>query len=104
VDFLLKSGVNVFFPFIDHCLMQSDQRFPADKTDMFLASKLMPLTIATMTPAEISSLCLSPFSLSSTIVVLFHSFRQLKAEKDRSHGTDPIGMVSRMWKISRMFG
>ena len=50
--------VNVFFPFIDHCLMQSDQRFPADKTDMFLASKLMPLTIATMTPAEISSLCL----------------------------------------------
>jgi hypothetical protein len=32
--------VNVFFPFIDHCLMQSDQRFPADKTDMFLASKL----------------------------------------------------------------
>ena len=50
--------VNVFFPFIDHCLMQLDQRFPADKTDMFLASKLMPPTIATMTPAEISSLCL----------------------------------------------
>jgi hypothetical protein len=46
--------VNVFFPFIDHCLMQLDQRFPADKTDMFLASKLMPLTIATMTPAEIA--------------------------------------------------
>ena len=23
--------VNVFFPFIDHCLMQLDQRFPADK-------------------------------------------------------------------------
>ena len=31
--------VNVFFPFIDHCLMQLDQRFPADKTDMFLASR-----------------------------------------------------------------
>jgi hypothetical protein len=46
--------LNVFFPFIDHCLIQLDQRFPADKTDMFLASKLMPLTIATMTPAEIS--------------------------------------------------
>ena len=46
--------VNVFFPFIDHCLMQSDQRFPADKTDMFLASKLMSLTIATMRPAEIT--------------------------------------------------
>ena len=30
---------NVFFPFIDHCLMQLDQRFPADKTDMFLASR-----------------------------------------------------------------
>ena len=45
--------VNVFFPFIDHCLMQLDLRFPADKTGMFLASKLMPLTIATMTPAEI---------------------------------------------------
>ena len=39
---------------IDHCLMQLDQCFPADKTDMFLVSKLMPLTIATMTPAEIS--------------------------------------------------
>jgi hypothetical protein len=37
--------VNVFFPFIVHCLMQLDQHFPADKTDMFLASKLMPLTI-----------------------------------------------------------
>ena len=47
---------NVFFPFIDHCLMQLDQRFPVDKTDMFLASKLMPLTIATMTPEEIASL------------------------------------------------
>ena len=23
--------MNVFFPFIDHCLMQLDQRFPADK-------------------------------------------------------------------------
>ena len=34
--------------------MQLDQRFPADKTDMFMASKLMPLTIATMTPAEIT--------------------------------------------------
>jgi hypothetical protein len=34
--------------------MQLDQHFPADKTDMFLASKLMPLTIATMTPAEIA--------------------------------------------------
>jgi hypothetical protein len=32
-----------------------------------------------------------------TIVVLFHCFRRLKAEKDRSHGTDPIGKVSRMW-------
>ena len=46
--------MNVFFPFIVHCLMQLDQHFPADKTDMFLASKLMPLTIATMTPAEIA--------------------------------------------------
>jgi hypothetical protein len=34
--------------------MQLDQYFPADKTDMFLASKLMPLTIVTMTPAEIA--------------------------------------------------
>jgi len=34
--------------------MQLDQRFPADKTDMVLASKLMPLTIATMTTAEIA--------------------------------------------------
>ena len=41
--------VNVFFPFIDHCLMQLDQRFSPDKTDMFLESKLMPLTTATMT-------------------------------------------------------
>jgi hypothetical protein len=38
----------------------------------------------------------SPFSLYSTIVVLFHYFRRLKPENDRSHGTDPIGMVSRM--------
>ena len=45
--------VNLFFPFIDHYLMQLDLCFPADKTGMFLASKLMPLTIATMTPAEI---------------------------------------------------
>ena len=48
--------VNVFFPFIDHCLMQLDQYVQAEKTDMFLASKLMPLTIATMTPEEIASL------------------------------------------------
>jgi hypothetical protein len=46
--------VNVFFPFIDHYLMQLDQRFPADKTDMFLASKLVPLTIATMTTSDIA--------------------------------------------------
>ena len=31
--------VNVFFPFTDHCLMLLDQRFSADKTDMFLASR-----------------------------------------------------------------
>ena len=36
--------VNVFFPFIDHCLMKLDQRFPVDKTDMFLTAKFMPLT------------------------------------------------------------
>jgi len=47
-------AVNVFFPFIDHCLMPLNQRFPADKTDMSLTSKLMPLTIATMTSAEIA--------------------------------------------------
>jgi len=36
--------VNVFFPFIDHCLVQLDQhRFPADKTDMFLASRILCL-------------------------------------------------------------
>ena len=29
--------------------MQLDQRFSPDKTDMFLESKLMPLTTATMT-------------------------------------------------------
>ena len=34
--------------------MQLDQHFQADKIDMFLASKLIPLTIATMTPAEIA--------------------------------------------------
>ena len=34
--------------------MPVDQRFPADKTDMSLASKLMPLTIATITSAEIA--------------------------------------------------
>ena len=49
--------VNVIFQFIDRCLMQLDQRFPADKTDMFLASKLMPLTIATMTLAESARVC-----------------------------------------------
>ena len=42
--------VNVFFPFTDHCLMQLDQRIPAKKNQ---TSKRMPLTIATMTPAEI---------------------------------------------------
>jgi len=37
--------------------MQLDQqRFPTNKTDMFLASKLMPVTIATMTPAAIAGL------------------------------------------------
>jgi hypothetical protein len=46
----------------------------------------------------------SPFNLSSTIVVLFRCIRRLKAEKGRSHGTDSIGMISRMWKISRIFG
>jgi hypothetical protein len=34
--------------------MPLNQRFPADKTDMSLTSKLMPLTIATMTSAEIA--------------------------------------------------
>ena len=46
--------VNAFFPFFDHCLTQLDKRIPADKTDMFLTSKLMPMTIATLTPAEIA--------------------------------------------------
>jgi hypothetical protein len=31
-----------------------------------------------------------PFSLYSTIAVLFHCFRRLKAETDHAHGTDPI--------------
>ena len=35
----------------------------------------------------------SPFSPSSTIVVLFHCLRRLKEEKDRSHSTDPIGIL-----------
>ena len=46
---MLYFKVNVF-PI--HCLLQLDQRFQADKTDM--ASKLVPLTIASMTPAEIA--------------------------------------------------
>jgi hypothetical protein len=38
----------------------------------------------------------SPFSLYSTIAVLFHCFRYLKAEKDRSHGTDPMKWKQRI--------
>jgi len=49
------------------------------------------------------SILSSIFTLSSTIVVLFHCFRRFKADNVRSHGTDPIGMVSRIWAISRMF-
>ena len=36
----------------------------------------------------------TPFSLSSTIVVLFRCFRRLKAEKGRSHGMVTQALVS----------
>ena len=50
--------VNVFFPFCDHCLMQFRPTWSSWQTDMFLAAKLMPMTIAIMTPAEIANLWL----------------------------------------------
>ena len=40
----------------------------------------------------------SPFSLYSTIDVLFHCFIRFKTEKDRSNGTDPIALVSRRFR------
>lgn len=46
--------VNVFFPFIDHCLNQLEDRFPEDKTGMFLACNLMPKKVATMTGVEMA--------------------------------------------------
>ena len=46
--------VNVFFPFIDHCVAQLEERFPEDKSAMFLASKLMPNKIRTMTSIEMA--------------------------------------------------
>ncbi|CAC5419176.1 unnamed protein product [Mytilus coruscus] len=44
--------INVFFPFIDHCVAQPEERFPEDKSAMFLASKLMPLKVHTMSQIE----------------------------------------------------
>jgi hypothetical protein len=158
--------VNVFFPFVDHCLMRLGQRFPAKKQACswhlsvsyasdyynndtnrncenhwlvhcrptpkcnfstgnppmeYVLSKsyrqaILPIWcfhfsrpgLLVFWPSRFTSLRMcnnaSRFSLSSTIVVLFHCFRRLKAEKDRLHDTDPIAMVSRVWKISRMFG
>ena len=49
------------------------------------------LTLSTLRLCE-CAIMLIRLSLSLTIVVLFHCFRRLKAEKDRSLGMDPIGM------------
>jgi hypothetical protein len=43
--------VNVFFP---SCVAQLEERFSEDKSAMFLASKLMPNKIRTMTPIEMA--------------------------------------------------
>jgi hypothetical protein len=53
----LSSTIVVLFHCFRRLKAEQDrlnQRFPADKTDMSLTSKLMPLTIATMTSAEIA--------------------------------------------------
>ncbi|CAC5375766.1 unnamed protein product [Mytilus coruscus] len=43
--------INVFFPFIDNCAAL-EERFPEDKSAMFLASTLMPLKFHTMSQIE----------------------------------------------------
>jgi hypothetical protein len=46
--------VNVFVPFIGHCVPQLEERFSEDKSAMFLASKLMPNKIRTMSSIEMA--------------------------------------------------
>jgi hypothetical protein len=70
-----------------HCVVCSSAIYGSWLTLWYLQTLLMSLWMCNNA---------SPFSLYSTIAVLFYCFRRLKPEKDRSHGTDPIGMVSRM--------
>ena len=53
---------------------------------------ILLLPVSNLSSILTLSTMLIRLSLFSTIVVLFHCFRRLKAEKDRSHCTDPIGM------------
>lgn len=48
--------LNVFFPFIDHCLAQLDERFSEDKSGMYLASQLMPHKVEGLSEADMAKI------------------------------------------------
>ena len=47
---------NVYFPFIDHCIEEFEQRFPSSQNSLFLGYKLLPYNVLQIKDEEIQKL------------------------------------------------
>lgn len=47
---------NVYYPFIDHCLQQFQDRFPDSSLTLFLGYKLLPCKLSTLTTKDINEI------------------------------------------------
>jgi hypothetical protein len=44
--------INAFFPFVDHCLSELNERFPEQRSPFFLAFQLLPSRVQNISVAE----------------------------------------------------
>ncbi len=48
--------MNVYYPFVDHCIMEFDNRFPDSSEAMFIGYKLLPSLVSCITSDEVSAI------------------------------------------------
>ncbi|KAJ8311031.1 hypothetical protein KUTeg_011415 [Tegillarca granosa] len=69
---LVYFRINMFYPFIDHCVAQLEERFPVNMSSILLASKLFPKVVSTVTDIEMAKV-FDSYSEDMPSPVSFHA-------------------------------
>ncbi|KAJ8306269.1 hypothetical protein KUTeg_016814 [Tegillarca granosa] len=69
---LVYFRINMFYPFIDHCVAQLEERFPVNMSSILLASKLLPKVVSTVTDIEMAKV-FDSYSEDMPSPVSFHA-------------------------------